>query len=66
MAAFDTTPAQFDTAGSAGRIGRSVVSVFSAFVAWNETRATRAILSKLSDQELADIGLSRGDIDTIA
>ena len=30
--------------------------------AWNELRVTRKALNKLSDRELADIGLHRGDI----
>lgn len=32
---------------------------------WNELRATRKALSALSDRELADIGLHRGDIGQI-
>ncbi|MEZ5733240.1 MAG: DUF1127 domain-containing protein [Paracoccaceae bacterium] len=38
----------------------------STFAAWNDARATRKALSKLSDRELDDIGLCRGDIETIA
>ncbi|MDH5529171.1 MAG: DUF1127 domain-containing protein [Paracoccaceae bacterium] len=38
----------------------------STFSAWNDARTTRTALSKLSDRELDDIGLCRGDIDTIA
>ncbi|MCB2127989.1 MAG: DUF1127 domain-containing protein [Rhodobacteraceae bacterium] len=38
----------------------------STVVAWNEARSTRNALSRLSDRELDDIGLCRGDIDTIA
>ena len=50
-------------AGSiSGLISRSV----AAFVAWNDVRATRKALAKLSDRELDDIGLCRGDIDAIA
>ncbi len=33
--------------------------------AWNNARITRKSLSKLSDRELDDIGLCRGDIDLI-
>ena len=33
---------------------------------WNQARRTRAALEKLSDYELEDIGLSRGDIEAIA
>lgn len=38
----------------------------SAVIAWNDQRATRAALSQLSDRELDDIGLSRGEIDHVA
>ena len=41
-------------------------TLVSAFAAWNDTRVTRNALSRLSDRELDDIGLTRGDIDTIA
>jgi uncharacterized protein YjiS (DUF1127 family) len=45
------------------------VQVFSEasswFSAWNNARITRNSLSKLSNRELDDIGLCRGDIDLI-
>ncbi|EAP77314.1 hypothetical protein ISM_03455 [Roseovarius nubinhibens ISM] len=34
--------------------------------AWNAARATRVALSRLSDRELEDIGLERGDIHKVA
>ena len=37
----------------------------AAFQTWNSTRITRKSLSKLSNRELDDIGLCRGDIDLI-
>ncbi len=40
-------------------------TLVSTFAAWNDARVTRNALSRLSDRELDDIGLSRGDIDTI-
>jgi uncharacterized protein YjiS (DUF1127 family) len=33
---------------------------------WNDARVTRKALGKLTDRELDDIGLCRGDIDEIA
>ena len=33
---------------------------------WNDARVTRHSLGKLSDRELDDIGLCRGDIELIA
>lgn len=38
---------------------------FAAFAAWNDARVTRNSLTKLSDRELDDIGLCRGDIEMI-
>jgi uncharacterized protein YjiS (DUF1127 family) len=32
---------------------------------WNDARVTRNALAKLSDRELDDIGLCRGDIDRL-
>lgn len=52
--------------GRTGRIGFSLASVFGALAAWNDARSTRNSLSKLSDRELEDIGLIRGDIDDVA
>ncbi|QYX57435.1 DUF1127 domain-containing protein [Roseovarius sp. SCSIO 43702] len=41
-------------------------SLFARLVAriasWNDTRVTRNALSRLTDRELNDIGLERGDI----
>lgn len=39
--------------------------LFASAQAWNEARLTRVALSKLSDRELADIGLSRYDAENI-
>lgn len=41
-------------------------SVAALLAGWNDARVTRGALSKLSDRELDDIGLCRGDIDFIA
>ncbi len=58
MAAFDTNRmiAASDRSGLFGRF-------FDAIAAWNELRVTRNALAKLSDRELADIGLSRYEAD---
>ncbi len=34
--------------------------------AWNDARITRRELSALTDRELTDIGLTRGDIERVA
>lgn len=65
MAAFDTTR-PFAATGSASRIGSIFVAAFGAFAAWNDARVTRRSLDALTDRELDDIGLSRGDIDRVA
>ncbi|KUF09241.1 DUF1127 domain-containing protein [Pseudoponticoccus marisrubri] len=65
MAAFDTTR-PFAATGSAARIGSIFTLAVGGFAAWNDERVTRKSLSKLSDRELDDIGLHRGDIDKVA
>ncbi len=40
--------------------------VFARLSAWNAARRTRNALSQLTAHELEDIGLVRGDIDSIA
>lgn len=65
MAAYETSrPAPFG-AISIFRAIQGVGSLFSAIVAWNDARATRNALSRLSDHELEDIGLCRGDVEMI-
>jgi uncharacterized protein YjiS (DUF1127 family) len=63
MAAFDTTRTAY---GSATAVSRFVAYVMGSIVAWNDSRVTRKALSSLSDHELEDIGLIRGDIDHVA
>lgn len=54
--------------GAASTFG--VVSLFErawdAFTAWRSARATAVALADLSDKQLADIGLSRGEIVDVA
>lgn len=49
--------------------GVGTTSFFARFVssviAWNDQRVTRKSLSRLTDRELDDIGLVRGDIETL-
>lgn len=44
------------------RVVTAFSSLKAAFLAWNESRATRKALDALSEAQLADIGLSRSDI----
>ena len=47
------------------RFVQSLGEVATRFSAWNDARVTRKALSKLSDRELDDIGLCRGDLELI-
>ena len=60
MTAIDTTR-PINTSG----FGHFVSSAIESFSAWNDARVTRKALSKLSNRELEDIGLCRGDIEDI-
>jgi uncharacterized protein YjiS (DUF1127 family) len=54
------------TNGAGLGLSRFVARFVGAVVGWNDARRTRKSLSKLTDRELDDIGLVRGDIDAIA
>lgn len=66
MAAFDTTRPLDAGRPFWSRFTPSIVGLFGAIMEWNDARRTRDALSALSDHELEDIGLVRGDIDNIA
>ena len=66
MAVFDTTRTTYGSQSFAGRINAFVANVIASAVAWNDARVTRNALAGLSDRELEDIGLVRGDIDYVA
>ncbi|WP_170572911.1 DUF1127 domain-containing protein [Ruegeria atlantica] len=66
MAALDTTRITTGSFGLVGRIGATFASVANAAIEWSDARATRNALNSLSDRELEDIGLCRGDIDAVA
>ncbi len=66
MATFDTTRTTYGSATASSRFIAALNSVVTSVIAWNSARVTRKALSSLSDRELEDIGLSRGDIDVIA
>ena len=66
MAIFDTTRTTYGSASATSRFASSFNAIIASIVAWNDARVTRNTLSGLTDRELADIGLSRADIDTVA
>lgn len=57
---------ELNRSAAAGGVGNVVANFFSMLSAWNDARVTRRELSRLSDRELDDIGLCRGDIERIA
>lgn len=63
MAAFDTTRTAPFGAISIFRAVQGITGMMTAVSMWNDGRMTRKALGKLSDRELDDIGLCRGDID---
>ncbi len=65
MAAVETTrPAPFG-AITTYRAITGLSGIFATLAAWNDARVTRKALNRLSDRELDDIGLCRGDIEFI-
>lgn len=62
MALLDMPRSQFGGLSLGGRLAGFV----NAVIAWNDARVTRKSLGGLTDRELDDIGLVRGDIDRIA
>ncbi|WP_299688370.1 DUF1127 domain-containing protein [uncultured Tateyamaria sp.] len=66
MAAFDTTRPAYGAAPVAGQIKGFFSALIAKYVAWNDARVTRNALHGLTDRELEDIGLTRGDIDVVA
>lgn len=65
MAVIDPARVPPATGHFAGRAFHRLASLVAAVVAWNDTRLTRNALGRLSNHELEDIGLSRGDVDRL-
>lgn len=65
MATIDTSRT-YGSYGLVGRISASISAIVASVVEWNDARVTRNALSGLSDRELEDIGMVRGDIDRVA
>ena len=63
MAAYQTSPAAPFGAITTFRFFQLFSRAHSAVSNWNDARVTRNALGRLSDRELDDIGLCRGDID---
>jgi uncharacterized protein YjiS (DUF1127 family) len=66
MAAYQTTRTAPFGAIATYSFVRFISNIANSVMAWNDARVTRIALGKLSDRELDDIGLTRGDINDIA
>ncbi len=66
MAAIDFFRAASGSAQGAGRVGALFSALLGTIVSWNDARLTRKTLGSLTDRELEDIGLIRGDIEDVA
>ncbi len=66
MAAIETTRRAPFGAITTYRFVQVLDRAIAAVAGWNDARMTRKALELLSDRELDDIGLCRGDIDRIA
>lgn len=65
MAAIETTRSAPFGATSTYHFIQRVSNALVSLKDWNDARVTRKALGSLSDRELDDIGLCRGDIDQI-
>lgn len=61
MSAIDTNRVLVGT-GSFGIVSK----ILAVMTAWNDARVTKNALNRLTDRELDDIGLCRGDIDRVS
>lgn len=61
MAYVNTQQASF-VAIATLRVVDAIFNTINTTLAWNEARKTRKILNSLSNEQLEDIGLTRGDI----
>jgi uncharacterized protein YjiS (DUF1127 family) len=66
MALYDMTRAPAGGRSLTGRLSAAFSTLVTTFIAWNDARVTRNSLAQLSDRELDDIGLTRGNIDEVA
>lgn len=65
MALFDASRPVVANSGFGARLSTVLSRIAGVFLEWNEQRITRAELSKLSEHQLEDLGLTRGDIETL-
>lgn len=66
MASLDTNRTTYGVSTFANRTFAFAADLALSISAWNDARITNNALSDLTDRELSDIGLVRGDIDSVA
>ena len=66
MVTFDTLPHRSATSQIFHQTLDIILFPFRKLSAWNKIESTRKVLSALSDHQLDDLGLTRGDIKRIA
>jgi len=66
MAAFEYTRPTPGARSFGGAALNAVFNLYATLASWNDERVTRKTLSALSDHELDDLGLCRGDIQEIS
>lgn len=62
MAVFDISRSGMSGSSRGNRLFGAFANLAGSFAAWNDARVTRNALSRLSDHELDDLGLTRSDI----
>ncbi len=65
MAAYEPSAAAPVGAISIIRSVSGLGGIVATIAAWNDARMTRKALGRLSDRELDDIGLCRGDVEML-
>lgn len=66
MTSLDTSRTTYGVAAFANRFSAGTATLVSNVIAWNDARTTARALNDLTDRELADVGLTRGDIANVA
>ena len=66
MAVFQNTTAQYQASATAGQTHNVFAWTMSTIRKWKQANDTRTALSRLTDRELDDIGVSRHQIEAIA
>lgn len=63
MAVFEETRFAPDVRRGGKTLAERYSALVGAVAAWNDARLTRRALAELSERQLEDIGLSRGDVE---